>query len=1106
MRRRDAEARERAVRTYDRNVVVIASAGTGKTSLLVERLLNQVIEQEIPLGAIAAITFTEKAATEMRLRMTRGFERLTTPEGLSDPGEEAARAWAHLRERLGPSEVARRAEEALCSLSLATVTTIHGFCARLLRQHAHRLRLPPDFRVDEGFGFEELKRDLWEPFLTGPDGPDGVRAPLWEETLRRLDLRELRALAFRLADYDLRALDPDAPIPTARDLYAADARELSKRAEQALDESLPETGIGSFLAAARLALGAFLEEGPEGLRRCAEEHPYRTRNDNHKTVLERNPPASKAHPEAEECAKEISRLFRKLMRVDDEAIRRGLRAVHPYADTVRAQAVSDGQLPFQALLSLARELLAEVPEVRRAIGSRYRLMLIDEFQDTDPLQYEILFYVAEDPTGRPAGNAFDTELVPGKLFVVGDPKQSIYGFRQADIAACRRAIQRIRDCGGEEFSLTTTWRAVPEIVEPLDRLFDPLFDVEEDPELNPPYDGMESGRAPAGDGPRVEVWTISAEPGHKRLAEQARRDEARAIAGWIAQDWAGAGRPYGDIALLFRSFTQVHLYAQALRLFGIPFSLARSRTLFEEPEAQNLWAVFRALAHPTDAPSVLGVLRSPLGAVPDEELARYAASEGARWCYTETAPDAARFPGVAAGFAWLRSWYERAQRVPGDRLVADLLEESALLPVHAAAPDGASRASILRLLSSRIAGLARSEPRWSLPRILEAFESVAGGSSPRVGGAGSGAIGDAVQLLTFHAAKGLEFDVLFVVDLVSVRELPGGPEPGAEVGMLDDSRVPWVKLGWGVWSGLALRADDEIARRERAEARRLWYVACTRARERLILTHAPRGTTPRGSWTEYLEPWGYAPDAEEGPLPNEPQVVHRVLRPSSPQRTEVAPGGRIDWADAIERAARASARAFDSLDADFEHPSGVREELEVARESDDEDPSLPYLEPARRRGRAVGIAIHDVLERWDFQDPDAARAGVRGAASRAARAVGLDRTEVESATCDALEPFLRSDLAKELTSVEVLGRELPFLLEIDGRRWSGTIDLVYRRADGRMVVADYKTDREVPTEAPEGYRQQLRIYGRAIERAFPDEENPVLELLYVREGKRIVVG
>ena len=120
--------------------------------------------------------------------------------------------------------------------------------------------------------------------------------------------------------------------------------------------------------------------------------------------------------------------------------------------------------------------------------------------------------------------------------------------------------------------------------------------------------------------------------------------------------------------------------------------------------------------------------------------------------------------------------------------------------------------------------------------------------------------------------------------------------------------------------------------------------------------------------------------------------------------------------------------------------------------------------------------------------------------------MGLDRAEVESATRDALEPFLRSDLRKELTSFEVLGRELPFLLEIDGQRWSGTIDLVYRRADGRIVVADYKTDREVPTEAPEGYRQQLRIYGRAIERAFPDEENPVLELLYVREGKRIVVG
>jgi ATP-dependent helicase/nuclease subunit A len=1109
-RNTDAEARECAVRTYDRNVVVIASAGTGKTSLLVERLLNQVIETELPLSAVAAITFTEKAATEMRLRMTRGFELLTKPDDLSDLREESARSWHYLKKRLDGHEVARRAEEALHDLPLSTVTTIHGFCARLLRQNAHRLGLPPDFQVDEGFGYQEIKRDLWEDFLIGPEGPNGTRSDLWGRALHRLDLGELRKLATRLADYDLWSLDPGRPIPSAINLFGKDVVDLLGRVDRALEEKLPEKGIGSFLGSVRRVLTAFMEDGPQGLRRCAEENPYRTGGDNWKTVLESGTPTRKSHPEAVQCGQDASKLLRKLMRVDDEAIATGVQAVHPFGEAVRSRAVSDGQLPFQALLALARALLAQSTDVRRQLGRRYRLVLVDEFQDTDPLQYEILFFVAEDLKTEPAADPFAAVLAPGKLFVVGDPKQSIYGFRQADIAACQYAIRRITDCGGKELSLTTTWRAVPEVVDPLHRLFELLFNVPKgDPDLNPTYAGMESGRDRAGDGPRVEVWTVPNEQGRSRKAEQARRVEANAIAEWIAREWKSGEdfrRSYRDIALLFRSFSQVHLYAQALRRWGIPFSLARSRTLFEQPEAQNLWAVLRALANPTDAPAVLGVLRSPLGGVADEELARYASSGDARWCYTETEPDPSRFPGVASTYSWLGEWYELAQVLPADRIVTALLEESALVPVHAAAPDGGPRTSILRLLSSRIAALARAEPSWALPRVLEAFETVAGGSSPRMGEAGAETIGDAVQLLTFHGAKGLEFDVVFVVDLASQRVLGGGPDLGAEVGTLHDPRIPWVRLGWQVWSGLSIRAEEEALKRERAEARRLWYVACTRARERLILVHAPRGRREQGTWTEYLGPWGYDPEAEEGPLPNDPDVSHRVRRPSE-EATVIAPSREsIDWLPAIERAEQASSRAKESVSPDFERPSGVREEMDAAKESSDDGPRLPWMESAKRRARAVGIAAHEVLERWSFHDPDEARAAVPGAAMRAARAVLLDPEEVEAATSKALEPFLGGDLAKELATVEVLGREVPFLLDAESRRWSGTIDLIYRRHDGRTVVADYKTDSEVPEEAPEGYREQLRVYGQAVQLAFPDEGEPVLELLYVREGKRLLVG
>jgi ATP-dependent helicase/nuclease subunit A len=213
---------------------------------------------------------------------------------------------------------------------------------------------------------------------------------------------------------------------------------------------------------------------------------------------------------------------------------------------------------------------------------------------------------------------------------------------------------------------------------------------------------------------------------------------------------------------------------------------------------------------------------------------------------------------------------------------------------------------------------------------------------------------------------------------------------------------------------------------------------------------------------------------------------------------------RQDWSEAILRAERVAQQARAAARPTFHRPTGLREDEEAKEErTGDGETVARYLTTGAAVARAVGIAVHEVLERWNFREPDEARAFAAGAGQRAARATGADAVSVVAATREVLDAFLGTDLPAYLASLDVVGREVPFLLDDKGVRWSGTIDLIYRQPDGALVVADYKTDREIPDQVPESYRDQLSVYSRAVGRAFPDQAKPLCELLYVRGGERV---
>ena len=1103
----DSDARVRAVTTYDRNLIIVAGAGTGKTSLLIERVLNQVVEQNVELRELAAITFTEKAATELRNRLEAGLAELVElacekrSRDSLDERKESHRAYAYLAQRVAGEQIEERAGRALHELPRARISTIHAFCARILRAYPVEAGVDPSFSVDEGLTLAALLEELWEEFLEDEQGPGGRQRDQWGALLRFLDLHELRRIAFQLGDFSLPFQPSEPSLPAATTVLAPCVEALCQRISALIEEGRePTKGPESYLDVTRRLLETLLIDGLPRFREALASARYEAHK-GPKGVLEGSPPTAKASPEATECAREARKLLDQLHTIDDELCARALERVATFAQRAREEARRRGVLSFDALLSLTRDLLARDSKVRRRLAAEYRVLLVDEFQDTDPLQYEIILFLAEELDGNPSDDPYATRLAAGKLFIVGDPKQSIYHFRRADIAAYHRAVAHIEACGGQQLPLTTSWRAVQNVLEPLNPLFAALLEprTESERDIEPGYETMASGRGTADDGPRVELWTVGG-VGNPQNAERAREAEGEAIADWIARECHADRQAFGEFAILLRALSQVNLYTRPLRERGIPFAVESRRDPLSHPEGLELHALLRALANPNDAPAVLGVLRSPLVATPDLELLHFAQT-GTGWCYPGSKPDPRRFPNIARGFAFLQHWYEYALLQPPDVLLGRLLEDTPLLTLHAAAEDGGQRIRVLRALTDRLAEIAHADPERTLASLLPWLESDNALPSGETEGG-------RVRILSVHGAKGLEFPTVLLPDL----DRGSGGKDRRATGNVSVAWLPRLRaLAMHTPAGHSaswLRHSWEEERHERAEHKRLFYVACTRAMERLILVHAPRRRPERQAWVGFLSEWGYPASGleREGRLEQAAGVQHRVVQPEAALRAQEVPRETRDWADIVRRTRETVEDASRRAVPGFRSPSGLREETDAAREAapGKEGPAAPA---GSDLARLVGLAVHEALERWDFRDPDALAAGLARAVSLCVRDSAIEPAAVQEEASAVLEGLLASQLPGYLASREILGRELPLLVEDEqGIPWSGTLDLLYREPDGGLVVADYKTDRAPGPETNERYRAQLDIYAQAIARAFPEAPAPARELIYVRTGKRVRVG
>jgi len=1104
----DAADRRRGATEFDRNFVVVAGAGTGKTSLLVERAINLVLSGVMPVDRIQAVTFTRKAAGELRVRLAEGLSAVLTATSPAKPvapkpNSEAARSLARLRERgVEPAAVHERARVALEHLDAAAVGTIHGFAADILRRNPVDAKLPPDFLPDEGEARRLLFEEEWPAFLAKTLAGDSKTRELWLGILDEFSQTEVEAIARSLIEspvsmdflerHGYASLDP-------REYFAGTIADLRARIEAGLPQVKPDEHLHLMLATELRLFHAFATSGAAGVVRFPEADiqpasfwgatkGFRPRSLKDEALKQ----------SLIETAVEALRLLKQLNKLEYRNLDALMRGLQSFATRFRKASARVGAPAFDDLLLRARNLLRDVPSVRERESGRFGTLLLDEFQDTDPLQYEIVFLLAAPPGTANITDAYGLDLKPGRLFIVGDPKQSIYRFRGADMAAYHRAVTHVLATGGEQLHLTHNFRSVEEILDPLNDLFQDWF-ADGGPRIQPEYEAIHS-EITAGE-PRIEVWSVPVEPGGS--AEDRREAEARVLAAGLRSLHDEKGYGYGDMAVLFRAMTQVSIYTRALREAGIDYVADGAKAFSSRPEVVEALALLRALANPADPVGFLGVLRSTLGGAADAELARFGRDgKGWYWRGRDPADLETDYPAVASAIARLNALERSTRRLPADRRILELLTEGDFPVLMAAYFEGAQRVANVRKLAYRAAELARDR-LLSLDETVQALEmELVGqyneGESPLADEAV-----DAVRILSVHAAKGLEFPLVVLADLRQEWR-QGWKPPQARVHLVDD------RLQLGVRTGnrgdLVMQlGDEEATRHETAESKRLSYVAATRAKDRLVILNS----TPRRLpiWVEAMrDQWGYALRADDphAPFPEDPLlaggcVIHSIRRPAPPPplpERAALPDlvSAVHLRDSVA-AAIPTPNAFPFRTPSSDHQAERSEHAIV----DTDRVTAPPPELAK----LAGTAVHRLLEGWDFLDPGDLPRRLESVADSFTQEA-FSPAEILAEAGIILTAFLATDLPARLGRVDVLGKEVPILFrDAEGLTVHGYVDLVYR-LDGRVHVADYKTDVvKNATAQAAGYAGQLTDYGEALTRAMRLDAPPVLEILFLRTGDRI---
>ena len=1126
----DASAREWIVDELDRTLFVEAGAGSGKTTSLVARLVALILDGA-EVESIAAITFTEAAAAELRARVRQSLEDVVA--GRPVRGVQVAQHGAD------------RAREALDRLDRASISTLHAFAQRLLTSAPVEAGLPPRIEVLDEITTALRTDERWAGFVSRLLEDPQLEVALRAALALGIETRHLAAVAASLnANWDLLVdLDLDADRSSLLDeesitlsiqplLDAAD--QLGALAETCADpDDLLCRWIVEDLPPALAPLRAATSD-PFSLLQATGELPKCTTHGR----------ASNWPDDGKRTARAIwtaatEELSQERARISDRVLRRLTVEVVEYTLAEAEARRRAGTLEFHDLLVLARQLVRDDPDVRRRLHDRFRHLLIDEFQDTDPIQIELAVRIAADPDHDPSRPWHEVEVEEGRLFFVGDPKQSIYRFRRADIDLFVRTAER-HASGATR--LDTNFRTVAPIVDFTNDLFGVLITrTESEPGLDgraevaqPDYAELQAFRGAMADDPGPAVLLVGrgetdATADSLRAAEAS--DIAAALAraereAWLVQPDGESARPcrWGDMAVLLPSRTSLPHLRRALAEAGVPYRLETGSLVYATTEVRDLLSVLRSIDDPGDQISLLGALRSPAYGCGDDDLLAWVRA-GRSWSYLGHDRDADSSTGsdtgsgaVADALRDLRARHRSRPFTTVPEMVERVIRDRRLLETSLAGADHRDTWRLYRVVVEHARQFADSDSsglrgflRWAALQADDKRRT----SVPMLPEADV----DAVRIMTIHGAKGLEFGITAVSGLSGVfpntalgATVRFRPEGGYDVRM---------RRGLETAQFEARRTVEDLMGQH--EGIRLLYVALTRARDHLVVSLHHKASKNSGVVRSHaqriaralddLDVEAMAPAVETSSGTSSQRAHHGDDGP----RPVVAPtpvgsgltGAMVDdwvesqrvWERRRERLLASSVGGGAvSATALARHLLGTTADgTERHGQPRTRDQPEPEGEPWRRgrAGTSVGRAVHAVLQHADLADPTGL--GLASLAAWQAQVEGMPHAAGE------IEVKARAAVRSDLVRRAVVGRwwrevhvgvPVAAILRPSGDPgadgspvdlFEGFVDLLFEDEDGRLVVVDYKTD-AVPDEATlraalERYTPQGAAYAVALEAA-----------------------
>jgi ATP-dependent exoDNAse (exonuclease V) beta subunit len=1067
----DDQARKDAIEMLNSSHFIEAGAGTGKSTTLVSRIIATVQREEPTIGIseIAAITFTQRAGAELRNKLREGLESACAKNPQSS-----------------------KLKTALENLNSARVGTIHSLAQAILREHAISARVPLGFEVgadsDAKAAQAARSKASVEIFLAhiGQDSREvllsyGVSVSQLRELFSEIDQNasQLTNSAFEASDTELHSAQ--AELLTGLEAYWLNAQELNTATNDLLYTNMTDVLPPLIELVKRANPAEMLNKWIELSQKGKVETPSLGRGGSVKNWSGNEP-------------KEIRAEFKKFSKAlaafhfspAIPLIRGGLSAVWQGLKAARYERLAAGALEYDDLMSLTAELLQNNQEVRRYVHNQFKVVMVDEFQDTDPLQWKIVKLITSDPHLEPEKN--EHLPLPGHLVVVGDPKQAIYSFRGADIDTYISALEGFQDTEtgfGDVRSLTTNFRSVSSVIEEVNKIFRVAMAPGTPRQVN--YQDLDPFHNPTAPNPGPAIQVIrdpEPAPANYDPNEMESHQLAFAINRAIEDKWRVTeesdsksreftrGAQYSDITILYPTRTGTPALLDSLDDYAIPYRSADAGLVYSRPVIMGIKAALTTAVENQADLNLWLALKSPLFGCTDAQLMEHRLS-GNSW-YTS---DDSQSGVVTDALRVLNRLRSRATNSTPVDLMDFLLEHTRILEYLPRTHRGNFDADCIRMVKAH-AQEWQDQGGAGLYEYLQWLEAVLLNSTKTALSEPDDQQDNAVRLMTIHQAKGLEFPIVVLSGMS--REM-GFTEPTVGITSRDhfefsiaaDKKTP----GYQSWS------EHEYAPRQRAEKIRLMYVALTRAQDHLIVSLAgdSKVTNKDGTLAKKPRFSGLLIEA----IPSTPADITTVPEiPIVDENEPTTPVTPLDpaWRSGIEDLQSSTKIRWVSS------PSGEGaialglESTPIAIEDGDKT-TQATIEREMRDGTAIGQSVHRSLDTL-IHIPTPTAPTINDVCAQIA-------TEEDALShLELIVSMVNQGLTSEIVQIAISSGEFwsemylaapvehPTVKVVDG-----LIDLTYRDQQGGIHIIDYKTDQVLSEQAMTHYREQLMSYAELMKRA-----------------------